>query len=587
MRRLAIIDIAGGQQPIFNEDQTILVVFNGEIYNYQELQQELQERGHSFHTNSDTETIIHAYEEFGDDCVKHFRGMFTFAIWDRKRQRLLAARDRFGKKPLNYYWDGQRLIFGSEIKSILEAGIPREINHIALDEYLVYRYVPAPNTLFKGVMKLPAAHSLIYEDGQIRTQRYWDLPFTPTCQDTEATAIEHIRALLKDAVKVRLMSEVPLGAFLSGGVDSSIVVGLMSQMMSQPVKTFSIGFEEDDYSELPYARQIAKHFGTDHHEFLVRPDLISVLPQLVWAYDEPFGDSSMLPTYYVSKLAREHVTVVLSGDGGDELFAGYQHYGRELAISRMPGFMRLLLGSGSVLLPDGMRGKKRLRNLHNDLATRYVQGTMNFPVGSRSSMYSHDYFAHICDHDPYARHTSEFEQVSDLDVVAQMQYVDARAYLVDDILVKVDKASMLNSLETRAPLLDHYLAEYVSTLSSALRMRHGTLKYLLKKAAADILPAEILSRRKQGFSIPIKHWFRNDLASYAQDLLDSPRARQRGIFNPQFIRDLLKTHANTKLVNYSDAIWSLLCLELWFQVYIDEPSFKIEQSLPVQITSSR
>src|SRR5437763_2001603 len=293
-RRLSIIDLAGGHQPIFNEDQSIIVVLNGEIYNYRELQKELQERGHRFTTNSDTETIVHAYEEYGDDCVKHLRGMFTFAIWDRKRQRLLAARDRFGKKPLNYYWDGQRLIFGSEIKSILEAGIPREINSIALDEYLVYRYVPTPNTLFKDVLKLPAAHILVYEDGQISTKRYGDLPFTPTCWDDEATAIERTLALLKDAVQVRWMSEVPLGAFLSGGVDSSIVVALMSQMLAQPVKTFSIGFEEDDYSELPYARQIAKHFGTDHHEFFVKPELVSVLPQLAWAYDEPFGDASML-----------------------------------------------------------------------------------------------------------------------------------------------------------------------------------------------------------------------------------------------------------------------------------------------------
>jgi asparagine synthase (glutamine-hydrolysing) len=344
MRRLSIIDLAGGHQPIFNEDESILVVFNGEIYNYRELQQELQARGHHFRTNSDTETIVHAYEEYGDDCVKHLRGMFVFALWDRKRQRLLAARDRFGKKPLNYYWDGQRLIFGSEIKSILEANIPREVNPIALDEYLAYRWVPTPHTLFKDVSKLPAAHILIYEDGQISTKRYWELSFTPTSQDDEATGIERTRALLKEAVQVRLMSEVPLGAFLSGGVDSSVVVGLMSSMMSQPVKTFSIGFEEDDYSELPYARQVARHFGTDHHEFFVRPELVSVLPQLVWAYDEPFADSSMLPTYYVSKLAREHVTVVLTGDGGDEIFGGYNSYQRELTISRIPGFMRFLLG---------------------------------------------------------------------------------------------------------------------------------------------------------------------------------------------------------------------------------------------------
>src|SRR5436305_7425804 len=391
MRRLSIIDLVGGHQPIFNEDQSVLVVFNGEIYNYRELRHLLEERGHHFQTTSDTEAIVHAYEEYGDDCVKQLRGMFTFAIWDRKRQRLLAARDRFGKKPLNYYWDGQRLIFGSEIKSLLEAAIPREINHLALDEYLTYLCVPAPNTLFNGVFKLPAAHILIYEDGQISTKRYWELPFTPTCQDDEATAIERTRVLLKEAVQVRLMSEVPLGAFLSGGVDSSVVVGLMSQMMSQPVKTFSIGFEEDDYSELPYAREVAKHFGTDHHEFFVRPELISVLPQLVWAYDEPFADSSMLPTYYVSKLAREHVTVALSGDGGDEIFGGYMSYQRELSISRLPGFMRFLLGNGSMLMPDGMRGKRRLGNLRRDFATRCVQAGMLFPVGWRSSMYSSEY----------------------------------------------------------------------------------------------------------------------------------------------------------------------------------------------------
>ena len=579
MRRLSIIDLAGGHQPIFNEDQSILIVFNGEIYNYRELGKELQERGHRFTTNSDTEVIVHAYEEYGDDCVKHLRGMFTFAIWDRKRQRLLAARDRFGKKPLNYYWDGQRLIFGSEIKSILEAGIPREINSIALDEYLVYGYVPTPNTLFKGVLKLPAAHILIYEDGHIRTKRYWDLPFTPTCQDDEATAIERTRALLKDAVQVRLMSEVPLGAFLSGGVDSSVVVGLMSQMMSQPVKTFSIGFEEDDFSELPYARKVAKHFGTDHHEFFVRPELVSVLPQLVWAFDEPFADASMLPTYYVSKLAREHVTVVLTGDGGDEIFGGYKHYQRELSINRIPAFIRSLLKYGSMLMPDGMRGRNRLSNMGSDLATRVAQSYTRYPVGSRPSMYDSEYFAHVRDHNPYEQHIREFRTAQQLDIMAQMQYVDARIYLPDDILVKVDKASMFNSIETRTPMLDQQLVEYVSSLPSTIRTRNGVLKDLLKKVAADMLPAEILTRPKQGFGPPIEQWFRSDLINYAHELLDSPGARQRGIFNPEFIRNLLIDHASTKGVNHSSAIWTMLCLELWFQVYMDKSPTYVEQDM--------
>lgn len=577
VRRLAIIDLADGHQPVFNEDQSILVVFNGEIYNYRELRLELQKHGHNFTTNSDTEAIVHAYEQYGDDCVKHLRGMFTLAIWDRRRRRLLAARDRFGKKPLNYYWDGQRLIFGSEIKSILEAGIPREINHVALDEYLVYRYVPAPNTLFEGVLKLPAAHILTYEDGQISTKRYWDLNFTPTCQDDEATAVERTLALLKEAVQVRLMSEVPLGAFLSGGVDSSIVVGLMSQMMSQPVKTFSIGFEEDDYSELPHARQVARHFSTEHREFIVRPELVSVLPQLVWAYDEPFADASMLPTYYISRLAREHVTVVLTGDGGDEIFAGYTHYQHEYSINRIPPLIRSLLGYGSMLIPDGMRGKKRLRNMSRDLASRYVQAIMLFPDQSRSTLYSQEYFAHVRDHNPYQRLFDLFPADPQLDITARHQYADVHAYLADDILVKVDKASMFNSMETRAPMLDQYLAEYVSSLPSTIRMRNGVLKYLLKKVAADLLPPQILTRPKQGFSPPIKHWFRGDLTSYAYDLLVSSRAQQRGIFDPRFIDKLLKTHASTMSVNHSAAIWALLCLELWFQVYMDQQYMPVEQ----------
>ncbi len=571
MRRLSIIDLAGGHQPIFNEDQSILVVFNGEIYNYRELRKELLDRNHHFRTNSDTEVIVHAYEEYGDECVKYLRGMFTFALWDRKRQRLLVARDRFGKKPLNYYWDGERLIFGSEIKSILEAGIPRAINPLALDEYLVYHYVPAPHTLFKSVFKLPAAHLLVYECGQVSTMCYWDLPFIPTCQDDEATAIERTKALLEEAVRIRLVSEVPLGAFLSGGINSSLVVGIMSQMMSQPVKTFSIGFEEDDFSELAYARKVAQHFGTDHHEFLVRPDLVSVLPQMVWAFDEPFADSSMLPTYYVSKLAREHVTVVLTGDGGDEIFGGYSRYERELSIERTPAFLRFLLGYGSMLMPTGIRGKKRFGSMRHNLALRYAQFTKSFPESSRPLLYNREYFAHIREYNPYERLFSQFDTAPHQDVVAQMQYADVRTYLTDDILVKVDKMSMFNSLETRAPLLDHALAEYVTALSPTTRLRDGVLKSLLKKVAANILPAEIINRPKQGFGVPIKHWLRGDLTTYALDLLDSPRARQRGIFHPPFIQNLLQEHASTKNVDHSGAIWALLCLELWFQVYMDTP----------------
>lgn len=575
MRRLAIIDLGGGQQPIFNEDRSILVVFNGEIYNYRDLQRELRACGHVFQTDSDTEVIVHAYEEYGDRCVTRLRGMFSFALWDTKRRRLLAARDRFGKKPLNYYWDGQRLIFGSEIKSLLLAGIPREVNPFALDEYVAYGYVPSPNTLFQGVQKIPAAHILTYEDNHITVERYWDLPFEPTCQDDEATAIERTRALLEDAVRVRLMSDVPLGAFLSGGVDSSVVVGLMSQLMSQPVKTFSIGFEEQQYSELAYARRIAQHFGADHHELIVRPELVSVLPELVWAYDEPFGDASMLPTYYVSKLARESVTVVLTGDGGDEIFGGYTSYLREWYIKDIPRWARFLAGHGAALMPDGMRGKQRLHALHRDLGARCARAEMLLPVEARLAGYRPEFLTRLRRHDASQRQLELFASVSALDPVAQMQYVDTQFYLTDDILVKVDRASMFNSLETRAPLLDQQLVQYIASLPSAMRMRDGTLKYLLKKAAADLIPSDILARRKQGFAVPLKPWFRGELQMYALDTLTSSKAQQRGIFDPAFISGLLHDHARNGLLNYGRAIWSLLCLELWFQTYMDPPLAEI------------
>jgi asparagine synthase (glutamine-hydrolysing) len=589
MRRLSIIDLAGGQQPIFNEDRSILVVFNGEIYNYRELQQELRRRGHSFSTDCDTEAIVHAYEEYGDDCVLHLRGMFTFAIWDLKRRRLLAARDRFGKKPLNYYWDGRRLIFGSEIKSILEAGIPREVDPIALDEYLAYGYVPAPHTIFQGVRKVPAGHVLTYEAGQVRTKRYWDLSFEPTSRDDDATARERTRALLKDAVQVRLMSDVPLGAFLSGGVDSSIVVGLMSELMSQPVKTFSIGFEDETENELPYARRVAEYFGTDHHEFVVKPELVSVLPHIAWGYDEPFADPSMLPTYYVSKLAREFVTVALTGDGGDEIFGGYMSYQRELSIDRLPAPVRFLgrhVGRHvAARMPDGLRGKRRLAHLGSDLGTRAVDVGLVFPPGSRASMYAPDFFAHVWDHQPRESKLSLFRATEHLDTAARMQHADVNLYLTDDILVKVDKASMLNSLETRTPLLDQHLVSYVASLPSAVRTQNDTLKYLLKQVAADMLPADVLTRRKHGFDPPLQRWLHRDLADYASDLLDSSRAHQRGILEPAFVRNLLRSHSGSRIMRTGRQIWTLLCLELWFQVYLDPSPSAPKQTAPAQLAT--
>jgi asparagine synthase (glutamine-hydrolysing) len=585
MTRLSIIDLAGGRQPIFNEDRTVLVVFNGEIYNFRELQGTLRQRGHSFHTDSDTEVIVHAYEEYGDDFVTHLRGMFALAIWDRKRQRLVAARDRFGKKPLNYYWDQDRLIFGSEIKSLLQAGITRAVNPVALDDYLAYGYVPAPNTLFQGVQKLPAGHIFTYEDGQLTTKRYWDLTFTPTCEDDEATAIERTRALLREAVQVRLMSDVPLGAFLSGGIDSSLIVGLMSDMIERPVKTFSIGFEDDGENELPYAREVASYFGTDHHEYVVRPEVTTVLPELVWAFDEPFADSSMVPTFYVSKLARQHVTVALTGDGGDEIFGGYLGYQRELLIDRVPGPIRYVGGRAAKFMPNGMRGKRRLAALGSDLATRSVNVNLFFPFDSRPSLYTPDQYAHVHDYDARERQLRYLRASAELDTAARLQHVDAHVYLTDDILVKVDKASMLNSLETRTPLLDQVLAEYVTSLPSSVRTHGGTLKYLLKKVAADLLPSSVLTRRKHGFSIPLQRWMLTDLAPFAHDLLDSPRAHQRGIFQPESIRSLLETHSQSRLAHSGRLVWALLCLELWFQVYMDVHAMDVSHGKQIALSS--
>jgi asparagine synthase (glutamine-hydrolysing) len=587
MRRLSIIDLAGGHQPIANEDGSVLVVFNGEIYNYRELRHDLRQRGHHFSTECDTEVIVHAYEEYGVDCATHLRGMFSFAIWDRKRRRLVVARDRFGKKPLNYYWDGRRLIFGSEIKSILEAAIPREINPIALDEYLCYGYVPSPNTLFAGVFKLPPGHVLTYEAGRVHTTRYWDLSFEPTCQDDEQTALERTRALLKDAVQVRLMSDVPLGAFLSGGIDSSVVVGLMSELMDQPVKTFSIGFDDEKVSELPFARRVARHFGTDHHEFIVKPELVSVLPKLVWAYDEPFADSSMLPTYYVSKLAREFVTVALTGDGGDEVFGGYERYQQELALDRLPAAVRYVgrhLGKHiGPRFPDGVRGKRRISRFGEALPVRFLGASGVFPLASRPALYDPEYFPQVHDHDPGERQADLFHLTEHLDTAARMQHADTHLYLTDDILVKVDKASMINSLETRTPLLDQHLVAYVTALPSETRTPSGTLKYLLKRIAADMVPADLLTRPKHGFALPVHHWLRNDLADYARGLLTSTRARQRGIFQSGYVEGLLREHAQGGFPWTGQRIWTLLCLELWFQVYLDPSPLAPAHISPAQV----
>lgn len=570
MRRLSIIDVAGGRQPIANEDGSVIAVFNGEIYNYQQLRRELETAGHHFTTNSDTETIVHAYEDDGVDFVRRLRGMFAIAIWDRRRRRLILTRDRFGKKPLHYTISGQRLIFGSEIKSLLlAAGVHRELDPSAVSQYFTFGYISAPQTAFAAISKLPAAHTLIFENGHLELRRYWQLDFTPRSLDDEETAIRTVREKLAEAVRIRLMSEVPLGAFLSGGVDSSAVVALMSTVANQRVKTFSIGFEEQDFSEVEYARLVARRYDTDHHEFIVRMDLLDVLPRLIWAFDEPFADASMIPTYYVSTLARQHVTVALSGDGGDELFGGYNSYTRALRdnqLSKRLGPLRALGPLTASLLPDHVRGKSRLRALGLTPAERSIEASSIYSTHERPQLMQPEFLR-------AGRDTAEdrltcYAEVGALDFFTQMQRVDVERYLPYDIMVKVDKASMFTSLETRAPLLDHELAEYLAALPHSVRNPAGRQKHLLKRAMSDLLPEENLQRSKMGFGIPIEHWLRGELNGLVWDLLRSQRARERGVVDTRLVERYLMEHQQ-RVRDHSRHIWSWLCFELWCRIYLD------------------
>lgn len=570
MRRLSIIDVAGGRQPIANEDGSVIAVFNGEIYNYQQLRHELEAAGHHFSTNSDTETIVHAYEDEGVDFVRRLRGMFAIAVWDRRRGRLVLARDRFGKKPLHYTTVGDRLVFGSEIKSLLLApDVRRELDPAAVSQYFAFGYISAPRTAFLNIHKLPAAHTLTFEHGDVTLLPYWRLDFTPRSADDEETAVRTVRELLTEAVRIRLMSEVPLGAFLSGGVDSSAVVALMSQVSNQQVKTFSIGFEEQDFSEVEYARLVANRYDTDHHEFIVRMDLLEVLPRLIWAFDEPFADASMIPTYYVSQLARQHVTVALSGDGGDELFGGYHSYTRAMRdnlTSKRLGPLRTLGPVTAALLPDHMRGKKRLRALGMSPEERSVEAASIYAAEERIRLLQPEFLR--AGSDPLQERVSCFSEVAALDFFTQMQAVDVARYLPYDILVKVDKASMFTSLETRAPLLDHVLAEYLASLPHSVRNPNERQKHLLKRAVRDLLPDENLQRRKMGFGIPIQHWLRGELNGLIWDLLRSQRARNRGVVDTKQIEHFLIDHQQG-VRNHSRHIWSWLCFELWCRLYLD------------------
>src|SRR5215470_5281248 len=553
MRRLAIIDLKSGQQPIHNQDRTAWIVFNGEIYNYLELRQQLEDLGHTFYTNSDTEAIVHAYDQYGTDCPKHLRGMFAFAIWDERTQQLFLARDRVGKKPLLYAEVNGQLVFGSEFTALLQhPDISREIQPEAIDAYLSFMCVPAPLTAYRSIRKLEPGHWLRWRKGEITIERYWQPDFSQKLNISEGEAGERAIEILRDSVRVRLMSEVPLGAFLSGGIDSSAVVALMAQESSEKVKTFSIGFEEQDFSELHHARRVAEWVGADHHEFIVRPDAIEILPLLVEHYGEPYADSSAVPTYYVARETRKHVTVALNGDGGDESFAGYERYAAmQLAENyrKVPEFVRKSVNAGVGLIPTSELGRSRLRSGKRFLEAaslpkvdRYLRWVSIFDAAAKSSLYSDAFKSETTS--GYAKSLLEpwFVRANGSGFVDASLLTDLMTYLPNDLLVKVDIATMAVSLEARSPFLDHRVIEFAASLPQNLKLRRLTGKYLLKKVLRKLLPSENLTRRKMGFGVPIGHWFRGKMQPFLREVVLSDKALRRGLFKPEAVRQLIELH---------------------------------------------
>ena len=581
MRRLAIIDLKGGQQPISNEAGTAWVVFNGEIYNYRELRERLEKLGHRFRTNSDTEAIIHAYERYGDDCPKHLRGMFAFAVWDERRQELFMARDRVGKKPLLYSVKGGQLVFGSEFAALLRhPDVSREVDREAIHYYLSFMCVPAPLTAYRDIRKLEPGHTLRFtRDGEVRTQRYWQPDFSKKTKMGEEEAGERVLEVLRDAVRVRLMSEVPLGAFLSGGVDSSAVVALMSEESSAPVKTFSVGFEEQDFSELHHARRVAKHVGADHHEFVVRPDAAEVLPLLVEHYGEPYADSSAIPTYYVSRETRRHVTVALNGDGGDECFAGYERYAAMRlagAYRRLPSFLREgVIEQAVKLLPASELRRSRARSLKRFVAAaslphveRYLRWVSALDSRAKRELYTEEFRRETASFDDARFIAPWFARANGAGTVDAALLADTMTYLPNDLLVKVDIASMAVSLEARSPFLDHHVIEFAASLPESLKLRGLTTKYLLKRALKILLPEENLTRSKMGFGVPVGHWFRGEMQPFLREHLLSERAARRGYLRPDAVRRMVEEHVRGERER-AHQLWTLLMLELWFKRFID------------------
>jgi asparagine synthase (glutamine-hydrolysing) len=558
MRRLAIIDVAGGWQPIFNEDSSAWIVYNGEIYNHREIRANLERAGHGYRTQSDTETILHAYEEYGDHCVDHLRGMFAFAIWDAHQQRLFAARDRFGEKPLYYAAapDGA-LLFASEIAPLLATGrIPRDLDQYALELYLTFGYIPAPYSIYRAVRKLPPACTLTYQPADApRIERYWQMVFDPQTSDRRDWQAE-FKDLLRESVRIRLMSEVPLGAFLSGGVDSSSVVAFMAEAMDRPVKTFTVGLREETHDESPYAAEVAHAFGTEHHTRIVSADLVDVLPTLARHFGEPFGDPSALPTYHISKVAREQVTVVLTGDGGDELLAGYERYTAALndRTTPLPTPARALAGAAAGRLPFALKGRGRLARMAFNRRGRYLYNATVFDNAQRRALIGKNANGH-----PYRLADAP---LSAPDFLTAMQMTDIALYLPDDINVKVDRMSMACSLETRPPFLDHKLAEFVGKMPRTLFHDGKRGKLILRAIMANMLPPGILSRPKMGFGLPLSAWMRGRATSPARLFLDDANHPVYSFISRGMVDTLLQEHERGAR-DWSTQLWAVMMLAQW------------------------
>ncbi len=574
-RRLSIIDLNSSRQPLGNEDGTIQIVFNGEIYNFRELRSELMESGHRFSTNGDAEVIVHLYEQHGYECFSKLNGMFSLAIWDSPRQRLVLARDRLGQKPLVYRNEGDRLLFASELKSLLAVpNIPREINPTAIDEFLTYQYVPHPNSILKGFNKLPPGHFAIYENEHLSVERYWHPTFEENSEISVDDAVGKLRELFDSSVQMRMQSDVPLGAFLSGGVDSSLVAASMTHQSDQSIKTFSIGFPIKEFDESAYATQVAKHLHTDHHRFTVTPDATDILDQLVYLYDEPFGDSSAIPTWYVSKLTREHVTVSLSGDGGDELFAGYNRYKAvrlSERIDQLGPIRNLLAAKFWQAIPTSSKQKSKIRQLKRfsqalglPVLRRYLDWIGIYNAERRAELYRDDFACKLNDFDSIWFLQDSYGKLTQRDSVSAISLTDLQTYLPCDLNTKVDIASMGHGLECRQPFLDHRLVEFAASLPVQMKLKSGRGKWLLHKAFADRIPSNIFGRSKMGFGVPISHWFRTDLKTLLHDSVLGQHAAIHDYFSKPAIQCLFDQHQRNEF-DHSYRLWSLLMLEMWFQ----------------------